>query len=88
MNNMESGQVEIEEQLGVLGPAVSEADLNRIQARVDAEVAYDQRRLEAEERRAESSTLVERRQRLQQRIIDNAVLESPHRHYFVRRPGL
>ena len=91
MNNIESRPVQTEEQLGVLGPVVTEAGLRRKLAEVDAEVTereYNEKRLEAEERRAESPTLAERRQRLQQRIIDNAVLESPHRNYFVRRPGL
>jgi hypothetical protein len=88
MNNIESEAIHTEEGLGVLGPVINGADLARIQARVDAEVRYDEERLEAEERRAEPTPLEERRRRVQQRIIDNAVLESPHRHYFVRKPGL
>lgn len=91
MSNIESRPVQTEVQLGVLNPEVTEADLQRILPKVDAEVTereYNENRLAAEERRAEPSTLADRRRRLQQRIIDNAVLESPHRHYFVRKPGL
>lgn len=83
--------VQTEIQLGVCGPEVSDAELKRIQERVDAEVSvneYNQERLEAEEQRGEPLPIAERRQRLRQRIIDNVVFESPHRHYFVRQPGL
>lgn len=84
MNNRESRPVQIEEELGVLGPPVTQADLERIQAKVDTEATEKQYRLEAEQQRTEPQALAERRQRLQQRIIDNTVLESPHRRYFVR----
>lgn len=86
--------VQKEEELGVLGPPVSEVDLKRIMKIAEQEVeseeekAYNQKRFELEERRADRLPLEERRQRLQQRIIDNAMYESPHRHYFVRNPGL
>jgi hypothetical protein len=90
-NNRELRPPQTEIQLGVCGPQVSDAQLKRIQAEVDAEVTekeYNQARLEIEERRAVPAALIGRRRRMQQRIIDNVILESPHRHYFVRKPGL
>ena len=94
MNNREARQAQTELELGVLSPIITGAGVRRIMAEHETEYEspedreYAVRRLEAEERRSEPTPIQERRQRLQQRIIDNAVLESPHRHYFVRKPGL
>ena len=68
----EPRQAEIEEESGALGPPITEADLRRIQAEVDAEV------------RAEKA----RRHLYSRMAANMVIKDEPHGSYFVRKPGL
>jgi len=73
MSGIEKGQVEREEDMGVLGPQVTDEDLRRIQEKADIEVRQGE----------------EARRDLYARMAANMVItEQPRGSYFVRNPGL